>query len=99
MSSDLLFLTCPPREVKALVDDLTIRLEVEESAARIVKYGVLCKNRDGFIILAVPHTENLSSNFLEHIKQDEDIIGYVTLTSRDNERGAEMEAQNDTINE
>ncbi|MBA2676814.1 MAG: hypothetical protein H0U76_00205 [Ktedonobacteraceae bacterium] len=96
MSSDLLFLTCPPREVKALVDDVTIRLEAEGSAARVVKYGVLCKNRDGFIVLAVPHPETFSCTMLEHIKQDEDITGYVTLTSDDTKFCPE-EAHDDTI--
>ena len=88
MSSELLFLTCPPREVKALVDDLTIRLEAEGSAARVVKYGVLCKNRDGFIILALTD-ESFSPNFFAHIKQDEDITGYVILTSNDTALHAE----------
>ena len=95
MSSELLFLTCPPREVKALVDDVTLRLEAEGSAARVVKYGVLCKNRDGFLILAVPHHETISCAMLEHIKRDEGITGYVTLTSDDTEFCPE-EAHDDT---
>ena len=88
MSSDLLFLTCPPRVVVPLVEDLTRRLEAEEPTAQILKYGVLCKNRDGFIIIALPQA-SFSSNFFAHIKQDEEITGYVTLTSNDTEFHAE----------
>ncbi len=87
-ATDFLFITCPPRVVVPLVEDLTRRLEAEEPAARILKYGVLCKNRDGFIILAMPQA-SFSSNFFAHIKQDEEITGYVTLTSNDTELNAQ----------
>jgi len=94
MSSDLLFLTCPPRVVKPLVEALTTQLEAEQSAARIFKYGVLCKGGDGFIIIAVVHPQGLKAKFFEHIRQKEDITGYVTLTS-DIGSGVEMEAHHD----
>lgn len=53
MSGDLLFLTCSPRVVKPLVEELTTLLEAGHCAARILKYGVLIKGGDGFLIIAV----------------------------------------------
>lgn len=96
MSSDLLFLTCPPRVVKPLVDELTWRLEADCGVARILKYGVLIKGDDGFIIIAIAHPQGLTAKFFEYIRQAEGIIGYVTLTS-DNDSGAEMEAHHDSM--
>jgi len=94
MSSDLLFLTCPPRIVKPLVEELTTHLEADNHA-RIVKYGVLCKGRDGFIILAIAHPESFPAHFLDALRMDEEITGYVTLTSNDNDFLAGMEADHD----
>ncbi len=94
MSSDLLFLTCPPRVVKPLVEALTTQLEAEQSAARIFKYGVLCKGGDGFLIIAVAHLEGFSTKFFESIRHEEAITGYVTLTSG-NDSGTEKEAHHD----
>ncbi len=94
MNGTLVFVTCSPRIVKVLVEKVTTLLEAEQSAARVVKYGVLCKGGDGFLIVAVAHPEGFSAKFFEHIRHEEDITGYVTLTS-DNDSGAEMEAHHD----
>lgn len=81
MNSSLLFMTCSPRLVKQLVDEVTTLLEAEQSPTRVVKYGVLCKGQDGFLILAIAHPDGFSAKFFEHIRHEEDITGYVTLTS------------------
>lgn len=81
MNSDLLFLTCPPRVVKPLVEELTTQLEAEHSLARVAKYGILCKGQDGFVILAVPYPDGFSSRLLDDIRHDEEITGYVLLPS------------------
>lgn len=95
MSSNLLFLTCPPRVVKSLVDEVTMLLEAKQSAARVVKYGVLCKGQDGFVIIAVPYPEGFSSRLLDDIRHDEEITGYVLLPS-ETVLSVEMEAHDDT---
>jgi len=94
MNSNMLFLTCVPRVVKQLVEEVTTLLEAEQSAARVVKYRVLCKGRDGFVIVAVPSSDGFSSRLLDAVRQEEAITGYVTLTS-DTSLGAEMEAHDD----
>ena len=83
--NDLLFLTCPPRVVKPLVEELTEYLETAQSTAHILKYGVLCKNRDGFVILTSSSPEGFPTYLYDRVRQDEEITGYVTLTSTEME--------------
>ncbi len=98
MSSSLLFLTCPPRVVTPLVEEVTTQLEAEQSAAKIVKYGVLCKGQDGFVIIAVAYPDGFATKFFDYLKHEEDITGYVMLTS-DICSGAEMEVHHDDTHE
>jgi hypothetical protein len=86
MSIDLLFLTCPPPLVAALVEQLKAQLEERPSAARVVRSGVMCKGRDGFIILACPYPDGFHSAFLDAIGQMEELHGYMLL--RGDEPGA-----------
>ncbi len=94
MNSNMLFLTCVPRVVKQLVEEVTTLLEAERSGARVVKYGVLCKGQDGFLIIAVPSAEGFPSRLLDAVRHEDEITGYVTLTS-DTSSGREMEAHDD----
>jgi len=96
MSNELLFLTCSPRVVKPLVDEVTTLLEAGHCAARILKYGVLIKGGDGFLIIAVARPQGFSAKFFEYLRHEDEITGYVTLTS-DTSSGAEMEAHDDNM--
>ncbi len=86
MSIDLLFLTCPPPLVAALVKRLQAQLEERPSAARVVRSGVMCKGRDGFIILACPYPHGFPGAFLDAIQQVEELRGYILV--RGDEPGA-----------
>jgi hypothetical protein len=92
-SVDLLFITCPPRVAKFLMSELEDKLAEQHSPARVVKYGVMCKNEHGFIVLACPHPDGFPSNFLDNIHRDEEISGYVLVTSDDQQATGETEGQ------
>ena len=81
MNGNLLFLTCSARVVTLLAEDMTTYLEDEQNTARVVKYGVLCKGQDGFIIVAASSPDGFSSDFLETIQQNDEITGYVLLSN------------------
>lgn len=79
MSSELLVLTCPPRIVVPLVEELSTQLEEDHSLAKVVKYGVLSKGSDGFVVIACPYPHSFPPLFLESIHHDEEITGYVLI--------------------
>ena len=82
MNIDLLFLTCSARIVTPLVEDMTTYLEAAPTrTAQVVKYGMLCKGYDGFIIVAALSSDGFSSGFLETIQQNDEITGYVLLSN------------------
>jgi hypothetical protein len=83
MSFDVLFVTCPPRVARYLMDELENKLVEQHSPAQVVKYGVMCKNVHGFVVLACPHPDGFPAAFLESIHQDEEISGYVLVSSDD----------------
>lgn len=91
MSNELLVLTCPPRVVVLLVEELLTQLEANHSVAKVVKYGVLSKGSDGFVVIACPYPDGFPTLFLESIHHDEEITGYV-LISCDNPIETEAQA-------
>jgi hypothetical protein len=78
---DLLFITCPPRVAKALMEELEDKLAEQRNPACVLKYGVMYKAVHGFIILTCPYPDGFPSNLLDAIQKDEEISGYVLVTS------------------
>jgi len=72
----LLFLTCRPRTVLALADEVTDHLEAQSLVARVLLYGISLKGQEGFIVLEF--SAPMPTHLLDHLKADEDILTIVT---------------------
>ena len=75
MRCNVLYLTCPPRSARSLVDELMDELAAAHVQARVLKYGVTTKAHDGFILIASP--QEFPRAFVERLQQDDEITDYV----------------------
>lgn len=73
---DILFLVCEPRIARELTEEIMDRLNKWNVPARVLKYGIMQKGINGFLVIAV---QGLPNDLLEIIKQDSEVSGFVIL--------------------
>jgi hypothetical protein len=77
MNIDVLFLICNPRTASPLTEEIMDRFAERKISARVIRYGIMQKGLNGFLIVAVQG--GTPADFLEIIKQDEDVSDYIVL--------------------
>ena len=84
MRCNVLYLSCPPRSARPLVDELMEELAVAHIQARVLKYGATTKAHDGFMLIVSP--QDFPRTFVERLQQDAEITDYVLCS--DDEPGS-----------
>lgn len=75
MRGNILYLSCPPRSARSLVDELMDELAVAQVSARVLKYGVTTKAHEGFMLIVSP--QEFPHAFVERLRQDAEITDFV----------------------
>ncbi len=75
MKCNVLYLSCPPRSARPLVDELMEELAAAHVPARVLKYGATTKAHNGFMLIVSP--QEFPHTFVERLRQDAEITDFV----------------------
>lgn len=70
-----MFLTCNPRWVRSLADEITDVLIEQHAEATILLYGITTKQKEGFLV--IEWEETVPNAFRERMAHDQDITDFV----------------------